>query len=86
MRFRREGDKVTCEVEDDGVGREKAWETEYTEKGKHRSLATAIINDRIAILNRRLKQKIRLDIIDKRSDTEEALGTLVKLDLPYLLD
>jgi len=86
IRFNLEDKKLSCEIEDDGVGREKAWEVEYEKKGKHKSLATEIIRDRIIILNKKLKQKINLYIIDKISETEQPTGTLIKLDLPYILD
>jgi LytS/YehU family sensor histidine kinase len=86
IRFKLDNKKVSCEIEDDGVGREKAWEVEYEKKGKHKSLATEIIMDRINILNRKLKQKISLSITDLKSDANEAVGTMVRLDLPYLLD
>ena len=49
-------------------------------------MATDIIRDRMAVLNKKLKQKISLSIIDLKSDADQALGTLVRLDLPYLLD
>jgi len=86
IRFKLENNRISCEIEDDGVGREKAWEVEYAKKGKHKSLAIEIIRDRIRILNKKLKQKINLSIIDKHSDTEQPIGTLVRLDLPYMLD
>jgi LytS/YehU family sensor histidine kinase len=86
IRFKLDHNKITCEIEDDGVGREKAWETEYAKKGKHKSLANEIIRDRIKILNRKFKQKISLSITDLKSEADEAIGTMVRLDLPYLLD
>ncbi len=86
IRFKLENKKLTCEIEDDGVGREKAWEVEYAKKGKHKSLATEIIHDRIKILNKKLKQNISLNIADLKSEANEAIGTLVMLDLPYLID
>jgi len=86
IRFNLDGKKLACEIEDDGVGREKAWEVEYAKKGKHKSLATEIIRDRVKILNKKLKQKIILNITDLKSETNEAIGTMVRLDLPYLLD
>lgn len=86
VRFRLENKKVICEVEDDGVGREKAWEVEYQKRKTHKSLATEIINDRIQSLNKKLKQKISLSIIDLKSDTLEPKGTRVVLNIPYLID
>jgi sensor histidine kinase YesM len=86
IRFKLENKKLTCEIEDDGVGREKAWEVEYAKKGKHKSLATEIIRDRIKILNKKLKQKISLNITDLKSDANDATGTMVKLDMTYRID
>ncbi len=86
VRFKLDNNKVICEIEDNGVGREKAWETEYTAKKEHKSLAIEIIKDRIQSLNKKLKQKINLNIIDLKTDTNEPLGTRVVLDLPYLVD
>jgi LytS/YehU family sensor histidine kinase len=85
-RFKLVKNRLVCEVEDDGIGRQQAWETEYSLKKEHKSLATEIIMDRIKILNTKFRQKINLSIIDKLSDTEQPLGTLVRLELPYMLD
>jgi LytS/YehU family sensor histidine kinase len=84
--FSLQNKKVICEVEDDGVGREKAWEVEYQKQKTHKSLATNIINDRIHSLNKKLRQKISLSIIDLKSDTLEPAGTRVVLNIPYLVD
>jgi LytS/YehU family sensor histidine kinase len=78
VRFILDGKKIVCEVEDDGIGRKKAWEAEVSERSDRKPLATNIVQDRINVLNRKFKQKISLDIIDK------PVGTLVRLDLPYL--
>lgn len=83
VRFFLKDKKILCEVEDDGVGREKAWEAEASERSGHKSLATEIIRDRIENLNKKFKRKIKLEIIDKLSENEEATGTKVLLDLPY---
>jgi tetratricopeptide (TPR) repeat protein len=83
VRFTLQGKQIICEVEDDGVGREKAYEFEYQQK-THKSLATDIIRDRIAALNRKLKQKISFDITDLRTEDNLARGTLVRLELPFM--
>jgi LytS/YehU family sensor histidine kinase len=83
VRFVLKENNIQCEVEDDGVGRKKAWEMESGKRSGHKSLATDIIRDRIQNLNKKLKQKIQLEIIDKISENAEATGTKVLLDLPY---
>jgi len=82
VRFMLENNKVICEVEDDGVGREKAWEAKYQKRKTHKSLATTIINERIRTINKKMKQKIRLDIIDLKSEKNEPKGTKIVLNLP----
>lgn len=86
VRFSLVSEKVICEVEDNGVGREKAWEAEYQKRKTHKSLATEIIQDRIQSLNKKLKQKIRLNIIDLKADNNDPTGTKVVLHIPYLID
>lgn len=83
VRFFLKDKKILCEVEDNGVGRERAWETEVKERSGHKSLATEIILDRIKVLNKKFRQKISLEIIDKVSESQEAIGTKVMIDLPY---
>ncbi|MFO7613581.1 MAG: hypothetical protein R6W71_02980, partial [Bacteroidales bacterium] len=78
----RSGDRVILEVEDDGVGREKAQEILQKQDKDHKSLATAITMERIAILNRKLKRKITLEIIDLKDEQGEAKGTRVVFGVP----
>ncbi|MFO7615606.1 MAG: histidine kinase, partial [Bacteroidales bacterium] len=78
----RSGDRVILEVEDDGVGREKAQELLHQRDKNHKSLATAITRERIAILNRKLKRKITLEIIDLKDELGEAKGTRVVFGVP----
>ncbi len=84
VRFLLKDRKIICEVEDNGIGREKAWETKFKKDKTHKSLATSIIADRIQAINKKLKQKIRLDIIDLKSANNEPLGTKVVLDVPIV--
>jgi hypothetical protein len=86
LSFKLENKTLICEVEDDGVGRKKSSEIKSKIGKKHQSMATDIIQDRIQTLNKKLKQRIKLEIIDKLSETSESLGTRVVLRLPYLLD
>ena len=85
IKFIVDAKKVICEIDDDGIGREKARSSIY-EFEKHKSLATGIIQERIKILNKKFHKRIRLDIIDKYSDTQQALGTMVRLELPFMSD
>jgi hypothetical protein len=82
VRFLAEENQVVCEIEDDGIGREKAWEINYEKRKDHESLATTIIEERIRSLNKNLRKKIRFKIIDLKSEDDKALGTKVVIALP----
>jgi tetratricopeptide (TPR) repeat protein len=75
-------DQAIFEVEDDGVGRERARDLLLKQEESHKSLATVITRERIAALNRRSKRKITLEIIDLKDDEGQARGTLVVFGVP----
>ncbi len=75
---------IELEVEDDGIGRQKAQEILKNQNIEHKSLATKITTERIRALNKRMKQKIFLEIIDLMENLQEAKGTLVNIKIPYL--
>lgn len=78
IRLRRLSDCTIFEVEDDGVGREKAQELLSKQDKEHKSLATKLTQERIAVLNRRSKKKISIEIIDLKDDEGNSRGTLVR--------
>jgi sensor histidine kinase YesM len=82
LRFLAQENQVVFEVEDDGVGREKAWELDYAKHKDHQSLATTIIKERIQNLNKHMKNKIRFKIIDLKSEDNIAIGTKVIIAPP----
>jgi hypothetical protein len=84
IRFLLEGKLIRFEVEDDGVGREKAREIEMKQGRIHRSLSTSITHDRLVKLNKKLKTKIRLEITDLKNNLGEACGTRVTFGIPVV--
>jgi hypothetical protein len=83
--FRIKDELIRFEVEDDGVGREKAFEIESRQKSRHVSMATSITRDRLSTLNKKLKRKINLEIIDLKDDTGKGVGTRVEFGIPVKL-
>jgi tetratricopeptide (TPR) repeat protein len=73
---------VVIEVEDNGIGRQKAQEITRQQDGRHRSLATVITRERIATLNRKSNNKITLEITDLTGPEGNAAGTLVRFEIP----
>ena len=69
---------LIIEIEDNGIGRKKAGELNQRQNPGHHSLATNITNERIKIINKRGRQKIKLEIIDLYDNHEKSTGTLVR--------
>ncbi|MBE0648974.1 MAG: histidine kinase [Bacteroidales bacterium] len=84
IRFHLQDGLIRFEVEDDGVGREKAREIESKQKSRHRSMATSITRDRLNTLNKKLKKKIRMEITDLKDDTGKVCGTRVEFGIPVV--
>ena len=82
IRFRLEEGIIRFEVEDDGVGREKAREIEASKGTRHRSMATSITIDRLATINKKLKKKIRMEVEDLKDSAGEGCGTRVRFGIP----
>lgn len=83
IRFSLKNNMIVFEVEDDGVGRDKAREILYEQNKEHKSLATAITLERIRVLNKKLKKKIMLHILDLKNSENEPLGTKVQIKIPF---
>ena len=84
IRFLLKNKCLIFEVEDDGVGREKAQEILYKQNKDHKSLATAITHERIRVLNKKLKKKITLRILDLKDYEGKPAGTKVVLIIPFI--
>jgi len=74
---------IVVDLEDDGIGREKAQEILFKENKDHKSLATYITRERIQVLNKKLKKKITLNILDLHDDKGESAGTRVTFEIPF---
>ncbi|MFT5918691.1 MAG: hypothetical protein ACI9FU_000491 [Granulosicoccus sp.] len=71
---------LTIAVEDDGVGRKRSTEINAKRKGSHKSMASAIIYERVELLNSSSEDKIEMTIHDLEKDGKPA-GTRVELNL-----
>jgi tetratricopeptide (TPR) repeat protein len=70
------------EVEDNGVGRKKAFELETAQEPNHRSMATSLTRERLKNLNRKHSKKIFLDILDLKNELGDPSGTKVTFGIP----
>ncbi|MCD4774405.1 MAG: tetratricopeptide repeat protein [Bacteroidales bacterium] len=82
--FKLKDDILIYSIEDDGIGRKKAHEILQKQDKGHKSLATVITLERISILNKKLKKKIELEIVDLKDEKGKAKGTKVIFQLPII--
>jgi hypothetical protein len=80
--FHKQGEMITCEVEDDGIGREQSLKVESVKAG-HRSYGVTIAKERLAAMSKKLRRSVRLRIIDLQTDAGKASGTRVVIDMPF---
>lgn len=73
---------ILCVVDDNGVGRAKTEEIQKRSVKKHKSRATQIINERLAVLKKDDDLEIEIKYIDKLDNEGRGLGTMVKIFIP----
>ncbi|GAB4404734.1 MAG: hypothetical protein OHK0053_30330 [Microscillaceae bacterium] len=77
--------RLICEIEDNGIGREKAAEIRKKRANLHQSFATSATQNRLDLLNFGKLEKILLLIEDLKAEDDTPLGTKVRLDIFYQL-
>jgi tetratricopeptide (TPR) repeat protein len=82
IRFTEQGEQLICEVEDNGIGREKAREIRERKKSKHQSVSMELTQDRLSMLGSEKEAVSSVEIIDLKNDDGAAIGTKVCLKLP----
>jgi tetratricopeptide (TPR) repeat protein len=82
VRMKLQNDMFLLEIEDNGVGREKAREINKMNSSRHLSVATNITADRITLLNKNSKKRITMEIIDLKNEKNEGTGTKVVFCFP----
>lgn len=80
--FKEEDGCIKVIVDDDGIGREKAFEIKSKQVLKKKSYGLQITEDRIAILNKTQNSKTKITITDKKDKNGNATGTRVELLIP----
>ena len=74
---------ITYEIEDDGVGREKAGQMEAEKKKDHESMAVSLTRSRLQSLWGRSKSSRIFAIIDLKDENGNPGGTLVRFKIPF---
>jgi hypothetical protein len=85
VKFSISGDYVKCIIEDNGIGREKAYKMKKDSSQKHKSAAIAVTQERLNILNKKLNfPEVKIMISDLQDDHGDGTGTKVELFIPYI--
>ncbi|MFY0625050.1 MAG: tetratricopeptide repeat protein [Reichenbachiella sp.] len=79
LKFSKENEHISIEVRDNGGGLSH----EGIKTKEHNSLASTIIQERMDLFNKSLKEKIQLMLADIKNDHGEILGTKVELRVPF---
>ncbi|MBL4705897.1 MAG: histidine kinase [Flavobacteriales bacterium] len=77
------GEKLTCVIIDNGIGRVKAKEILLRRSGEHESFALSAIEQRMSLLNKQLGEEMGSYTIEDLYEGDNAIGTKVKLIIPF---
>lgn len=79
--FERNGNNITCTVEDNGIGRKKAGEKKISGEKLHESQAVNVTSERLKMLTETEGPDYEIRYVDMEIDGE-ATGTKVIIDIP----
>ncbi|MCK5169067.1 MAG: histidine kinase, partial [Bacteroidales bacterium] len=79
-------DSILCIIEDNGIGSERAMEIKKQQHVTHKSQGTEITSKRIEIINKLYNRDFKVEFIDLKDNTGNAIGTRVLLKIPKIID
>ncbi|MFD2561239.1 sensor histidine kinase [Aquimarina rubra] len=74
---------IICEIEDNGIGRERSAEINKNRPSSHKSFASDAGKTRLELLNQENQKEIGVEILDLKKDNVAA-GTRVILRIPFI--
>lgn len=82
--FKQDGGYVTCTIEDNGVGREKAQRLKILKSGSNttKSVAMNLTSERLRVLNGLSKERYSVGVLDMKNDDGLATGTRIEVKFP----
>jgi sensor histidine kinase YesM len=86
IHFDQADNYLTCTIDDNGIGIRASAQQGNTSHPEHRSLGISITQSRIDVLNAMQKDKIRLEITDKKEAGSGGQGTIVRVHFPILTE
>ena len=80
IRYKKTGDFLYCEIEDNGIGFNQAMENKQLTN--HQSVGLANTGNRLELLSEKYNEQYSISIIDKSTLNNKSEGTLVALSFP----
>jgi tetratricopeptide (TPR) repeat protein len=80
--YKQSDEKITCTIDDNGIGRKASEALKKETKNKKSSLGIKVTQERIDLLSEERKLDLQIEIIDKY-ENETASGTKVIIEMPY---
>jgi len=81
--IKQKEDSLICLIEDNGIGREKAFELQEKSVYKSKSLGLKITEERLKLLSNSLQRQL-IRITDLKDALGQALGTRVEVNIPTI--
>ena len=85
VRFLKKGTFLVCEIEDNGIGRERSMEIQKQNRKVYQSKAMSLTKERMDLINSSDKGKLDLEILDLKNERNKPLGTKVIIQIPIKL-
>ena len=86
VRARKVGYDLEIEIEDNGIGREKARLMQNGRRPAHPSMGIKLTQERLAVFERMLGFKAEMEVIDLKDEMGNGRGTRIFIRLPQWLD
>jgi ligand-binding sensor domain-containing protein len=77
------GNMLKCRVYDNGIGRKKAGQIALASHSHHQPVGMTITQQRLELINQRLRRAVSVNFIDLDQDSPEGSGTIVELIIAY---
>ncbi|NLL27504.1 MAG: histidine kinase [Bacteroidales bacterium] len=84
VQFWKQETHILCVIEDNGIGRDKAKEIKQNNGLLQKPQGIAITKERLDILNKDIKNKTTVEIIDLKDENDNPSGTRVRLIIPFI--
>jgi tetratricopeptide (TPR) repeat protein len=79
-----ENEYILCTIEDNGIGREAAYERRNKSDNNHNSLGTQIVSSRLDLVNALYGTSLKTIYTDLMNENGEPAGTRVEIQIPIL--